>query len=701
MWFQIGLTRVVVKAAMFGLIIIMPAFGQGTYPVFTRQIDGAERQYLGGQVMVKFDRSYDSEQILVLMQDFEVLEVKKFLSGEWTLLSFKDQNTDPWDFLEGIKAINQAVVVLPNYLLQPADSPQDEFYRDLTDTTQSSSYPNQWGFFQVNMSDAWNITTGSSAIKLGVLDTGIDIDHPDFDFNSDRFSFLNLENPGNSVDDPDGHGTRMAGVITAKWNSGAGSMFAGMIKNNQILIIKQTENGDWTSASFLDGVTQAVAQNVKVLNYSAGTPDATTAQFVCFEDGVEYADSNNLLVISSAGNTHGPGFRFPYIHIPAAFQDQYSIICVAATEFNDKVAPNSSRDPNPEEYPNAKITVAAPGYKYWSTNNDGSYRYINGTSTSSAAAMTTGLAGLILSLQSNLTDEDVRFVLEGTADKVGGYSYSTTDGWTKNLGHGRINARWALESLIPPYYDDCGNLWNDVARKPMEPHRLQGQDFSGYGTSPAQTVSRHSNEVIYRFFGLTGRDQEGNLVEYKLKVTYFDGQDIGLSLVERVQDIEVDGIVIDNDRNLPNTPQQFTFNIPSSTWYSDQKIDVKFKKVSGLNAIVSEIWILQGPPSLGKLVEVEPEPPPENPASHFTLKNYPNPFNPTTTVTYRVEKPGRVQLKVYNATGQELATLVDETKETGVYNFPFDASGLPSGVYFVRLRVGNEMVATQKMLSAK
>lgn len=700
MWFQIGLTRVVVKAAMFGLIIIMPAFGQGTYPVFTRQIDGAERQYLGGQVMVKFDRSYDSEQILVLMQDFEVLEVKKFLSGEWTLLSFKGQNTDPWDFLEGIKAINQAVVVLPNYLLQPADSPQDEFYRDLTDTTQSGSYPNQWGFFQVNMSDAWNITTGSSAIKLGVLDTGIDIDHPDFDFSSGRFSFLNLENPGNSVDDPNGHGTHMAGVITAKWNSGAGSMFAGMVKDNQIMIIKQTESGRWTVASFQDGVTEAVLAGVRVLNYSAGTPNPTPEELEGFGDGVEYADNNGLLVVASAGNRHDDE-KDPYIDIPAGFQDQNSIICVAATEFNDRVAPQSSRNPNPNKYPTAKITLAAPGYKYWTTHNDGGYDYTGGTSTSSAAAMTTGLAGLILSLQSNLTDEDVRFVLEGTADKVGGYSYSTTDGWTKNLGHGRINARWALESLIPPYYDDCGNLWDDVARKTMEPHRLQGQDFSGYGTSPAQTVSRHSNEVIYRFFGLTGRDQEGNLVEYKLKVTYFDGQDIGLSLVERVQDIEVDGIVIDNDRNLPNTPQQFTFNIPSSTWYSDQKIDVKFKKVSGLNAIVSEIWILQGPPSLGKLVEVEPEPPPENPASHFTLKNYPNPFNPTTTVTYRVEKPGRVQLKVYNATGQELATLVDETKETGVYNFPFDASGLPSGVYFVRLRVGNEMVATQKMLSAK
>lgn len=693
MWLQTAVTKIIIKAAALSLMIVKFAFCQESFPMVTRDIDGVERQYLSGQVMVKFDQSYTSEQILALMQDFIVGQVKKLLSGEWTLLHFKDQNIDPWNWLEGIKEIKQAIVVLPNFLLQPADSPQDEFYRDLTDTTQSSSYPNQWGFFQANMPAAWNITTGSFAIKLGVLDIGLDIDHPDFDFNSGRFSFLNLENPGNSVDDPDGHGTHMAGIITAKWNSGSGSMFAGMVRDNQIMVIKQTESGRWTVASFQEGVTEAVLAGIRVLN-SAGTPNPTPEELEGFGDGVEYADNNGLLVVASAGNRHDD-VKDPYIDVPAAFQDQYSVICVAATEFNDRVAPQSSRDPNPIKYPNAKVTLAAPGYKNRTTHNDGSYDYTGGTSTSSAAAMVTGLSGLILSLQSNLTDEEVRFVLEGTADRVGGYSYSASEGWTKNLGRGRINARWALESMLPPYYDDCGKLWDAAAQKPMEPHRLQGTDydFGLINPTPDKTASKHGTEVVYRYFGLTGLDQRGHAVVYQLKATYYYAEPTDAN---PVQDIYIDNVLIDDNRTITSTPATYTFEIPSSTWQTDQKIEVKFKAQSLFPAVVSEIWILRTPPLDKALL----------PSLHTTptrelVYNYPNPLNPFTTFVYQLVQPAHVRLKIYSASGQEVVTLVNGPKEKGIHKIAFDASHLSIGIYFASLWFDGKLAATQKVLLMK
>jgi hypothetical protein len=78
--------------------------------------------------------------------------------------------------------------------------------------------------------------------------------------------------------------------------------------------------------------------------------------------------------------------------------------------------------------------------------------------------------------------------------------------------------------------------------------------------------------------------------------------------------------------------------------------------------------------------------------------NYPNPFNPSTVIQFDLPKPGIVSLKVYNVSGQEVATLVDnEAYEAGQYAKTFNASGLVSGVYFYRLQAG-EFTKTRKMV---
>jgi hypothetical protein len=78
-------------------------------------------------------------------------------------------------------------------------------------------------------------------------------------------------------------------------------------------------------------------------------------------------------------------------------------------------------------------------------------------------------------------------------------------------------------------------------------------------------------------------------------------------------------------------------------------------------------------------------------------QNYPNPFNPSTTIRFEVPASGFVSLKVYNLLGQEVATVVNETKQAGTYEVVWDASGQASGVYFYRLRSG-EFAATRKLV---
>jgi hypothetical protein len=87
--------------------------------------------------------------------------------------------------------------------------------------------------------------------------------------------------------------------------------------------------------------------------------------------------------------------------------------------------------------------------------------------------------------------------------------------------------------------------------------------------------------------------------------------------------------------------------------------------------------------------------------STFALhQNYPNPFNPSTTISYDLPVRARVKLVIYNLLGQEVATLVNGEQEPGRYNVKFDASGLPSGIYFYRLEA-DKFVDVKKMILVK
>ena len=88
------------------------------------------------------------------------------------------------------------------------------------------------------------------------------------------------------------------------------------------------------------------------------------------------------------------------------------------------------------------------------------------------------------------------------------------------------------------------------------------------------------------------------------------------------------------------------------------------------------------------------------PLSYELSQNYPNPFNPTTSIQYKVDRTQFVSLKVYDILGNEMATLVDENKQAGMYEVKFDASNLASGIYFYKL-LADGFVSTKKMILLK
>ncbi len=89
------------------------------------------------------------------------------------------------------------------------------------------------------------------------------------------------------------------------------------------------------------------------------------------------------------------------------------------------------------------------------------------------------------------------------------------------------------------------------------------------------------------------------------------------------------------------------------------------------------------------------------PTGFFLSQNYPNPFNPVTKLEFRIPKSGFVTLKVFNAIGQQIETLVKEIKSAGVYEVEFDGSNFSSGIYFYSMNVDGNNIYTKRMILMK
>lgn len=88
------------------------------------------------------------------------------------------------------------------------------------------------------------------------------------------------------------------------------------------------------------------------------------------------------------------------------------------------------------------------------------------------------------------------------------------------------------------------------------------------------------------------------------------------------------------------------------------------------------------------------------PTEYLLSQNYPNPFNSSCAIKYSIPKSSQVSLKIFNTLGEEIEILVNEEKPVGVYEVNWNASNLPSGVYFYRLQAG-DYVQTRKMILLK
>lgn len=224
-----------------------------------------------------------------------------------------------------------------------------------------------WGIGRVNASEAWSVTRGAG-VKVAVVDTGVDFDHPDLKVAG---GFNAIDNAASFKDD-NGHGTHVAGTIAAQDNDQG---VVGVAPDVSLYGVKVlSASGSGTFADVIAGIQWTLENKMDVANFSLGAGQGTQA----LQEAVQAATAGGVAIIAAAGNS-GRAVGFP-----GAYPE---VICIAASDSKDKVAYFSSRGP--------EVDFIAPGVDVNSTYMGGGYDSLSGTSM--ATPHVAGLAALAVS----------------------------------------------------------------------------------------------------------------------------------------------------------------------------------------------------------------------------------------------------------------------------------------------------------------
>ncbi|HSC89497.1 MAG TPA: S8 family serine peptidase [Polyangiaceae bacterium] len=304
-------------------------------------------------------------------------------------------------------------------------------------TPNDPRYPEQQHLPQILANQAWDTTTGSPSVVVAVLDSGLNISHPDLaaavwtnddapdGIDNDANGFVddvhgwNFVNGNSDLTDAPGHGTHVAGLIGATGNNGQGVI--GVAPGVRLMPVKV--GGPAIAASAVaQAIYYAVDNGADIINMSFGGPET----FSGARAAVDYAVAHGVLLVGSAGNS-----AFDEYNYPAVYQD---ILAVAALGAGDGRAALSNYG--------RWVDVAAPGLSLLSTflGSD----YVQGSGTSQAAPLVSGVLALVLSAHPTWSAEQARAQLLATARDV----TSANPEYVGLLGAGIVNAAAAVGPQI-------------------------------------------------------------------------------------------------------------------------------------------------------------------------------------------------------------------------------------------------------------
>lgn len=358
--------------------------------------------------------------------------------------------------------------------VNPITDPNDPHY--LSSATWGQAYDDQWALKRIGFiargsgTSAWERAGAElKAVVVAVIDTGLDLFHPDLrpenvwrnpkevlngrdddgnGYVDDAIGWNFFDNTNDPIDRV-GHGTHVAGVIAAAIDNGEG--IAGMNPLVKIMPLKVLDPlGRTRSLRVAQAIIYAVDNGARIINLSLGGEGVSRVE----RAALEHARKKNVVVVVAAGNSGRDVAVHGLTGIP-------NLITVAATDTFDQRASTSNWG--------QAIDISAPGvdilslrarrtdlqkvanvqgYQAGSAFVGRGARYYRASGTSFAAAFVSGAASLLLSKNPNLTNEEVKRILIMSADDV------ETPGWDQYTGYGRLNVAAALEA-DPKFFLDA------------------------------------------------------------------------------------------------------------------------------------------------------------------------------------------------------------------------------------------------------
>ena len=350
----------------------------------------------------------------------------------------------------------------PNRVLTIDNTPNDTSYSQLyglNNTGQTGGTPDA----DIDAPEAWDIATGSSTIAVGVIDTGVDYNHPDLAANiwtnpgeiagngvdddgdgyvDDIHGYDFYNNDGNPIDD-NNHGTHVSGTIGAVGNNNLGVV--GVNWNVTIVAIKFLgAGGSGSTAGAIASVNYATAlrnlyvssggalgANIVLTSNSWGGGGFSTA----LQDAIDASGAAGMLFVAAAGNNGANNDSSPFY--PASYTSA-NVISVAATDSTDRYASFSN-------WGATTVDLAAPGVSILSTTRNNTYSSFSGTSM--ATPHVAGAAALLWSTAPSLTAAQVKQQLLDTTDFIGNIGSNSS---RPTVTNGRLNLYSALTGTPAP-----------------------------------------------------------------------------------------------------------------------------------------------------------------------------------------------------------------------------------------------------------
>lgn len=419
-------------ALVLGLLLALTLGGLSPTGLLASKLQGENNDYVPGEVLVKFKPGTPALIIAQVHRENKGT-IKEEISG------IDVQVIKVQDVPSKVRAYSRNPNVLyaePNYIAYALAAPDDTYFDNqwaLNNTGQTCCNANSdlcitgTSDADIDAPEAWDIATGSSSVKIAILDSGIDQDHEDLA--SKVVAEKNFSDSG-TVDDIYGHGTHVGGIAAAVTNNSLG--VAGVGYEASLMNVKVLgDSGSGAYSWVASGIIWATDNGAKTINMSLGG----TRKSSTLESAVNYAWTNGVVLAAAAGNSNNPSPTYP-----ARYEN---CIAVAATDINDQKASFSSYG--------SWVDVAAPGENIYSTFPNHPFviqdkygranNYDFGSGTSMSTPHVAGLAGLLWATSYGTDNVTVRGRIQTMADAIDG----TGSYWI----WGRINAARAVGTEEP------------------------------------------------------------------------------------------------------------------------------------------------------------------------------------------------------------------------------------------------------------